>query len=386
MLLFPAIDILDCKAVRLTQGIYGSEKIYGNPLDIAQDFSKAGVTHMHLVDLNGAKSGLTPNAKTIQEITQTFPEIFIQVGGGIRSLEVAEKFFHAGANRLIIGSAAIKNPEFLQKLLENFGPEKIVLGVDVKNITSEKPPNPLVRGNSNSFQWKNTKELKFIPYNKELVPLARELRKNPTETEKAFWEILKENNFFNLKITQQKPLLQFIADFYIASKKIVIEIDGEIHQQQKEYDIGRSEELEKYGIQVIRFSNQEIIKTPKEVVKKLQKKLQSPLTRGLGGFDYQIYTSGWTENTHISAEEYLTQTPAQNILMTDISRDGKLQGPNFEMYQNFTQQFPQKKFIGSGGVSKIQDLEKLKEIGCHSTIIGKAFYENRITLEQIKNF
>ena len=132
MLIFPAIDLYEGKAVRLYKGDYAQKTVYGeNPLDFAYDFEKEGATQIHLVDLEGAKSGGTPNFDVICKIKRN-SSLFCEVGGGIRSMEVIEKYLSSGIDRVILGTAALENPDFLKEALTEFR-EKIAVGVDVKD-------------------------------------------------------------------------------------------------------------------------------------------------------------------------------------------------------------------------------------------------------------
>ncbi|MBU2082041.1 endonuclease domain-containing protein [Patescibacteria group bacterium] len=115
----------------------------------------------------------------------------------------------------------------------------------------------------------------YIPYNKKLVEVARENRKNPTQAEKKIWfEVLRSKQFENYKFLRQKPLDKFIADFYCAELMLVIEIDGDSHAAQEEYDILRSEKLDAYGIKVIRYTNGDIISNIDGVYKDLKEKIK----------------------------------------------------------------------------------------------------------------
>ena len=230
-----AIDLLDGECVRLTEGAFGSEKVYSkNPLEIAEKFEKFGFKNLHIVDLDGAKSGENPNFKIVQKIC-SITDLKVQIGGGIRDLKTAQKYFDAGVFRIIVGSAAIEDPEFLRECLSKFGAEKIVLGVDVRQ---------------NSDQ------------------------------------------------------------------------------------------------------------------------------------NFEIFIHGWEKNSGILADDFLSQKfpELKNILMTDISKDGKLTGPNFKMYEKFMKKFPEKNFIASGGISKMSDILNLKN---REIIVGKAIYENKISLEKL---
>lgn len=131
MILFPAIDIKDGKAVRLYQGRFDKCEEMGVPLEIAKEFEKTGAEFIHLVDLDGAKEGKRINSDIIKAITDAV-NIPVQLGGGIRTLEDLEAIFDLGVSRAIIGTAAYKDKEFLIKAVEKYG-EKIAVGVDAKD-------------------------------------------------------------------------------------------------------------------------------------------------------------------------------------------------------------------------------------------------------------
>lgn len=132
MKIFPAIDLYDGKAVRLYKGNYDQMTIYSdNPVEIALDFKKQGAKYMHLVDLEGAKTGGTPNIETIKKIV-SMAGLFTQVGGGIRSIEVVEKYLSAGVSRVILGTSAVTDDKFLKQSIKKYG-DKIAVGVDIKD-------------------------------------------------------------------------------------------------------------------------------------------------------------------------------------------------------------------------------------------------------------
>ncbi len=132
MLLFPAIDLYEKKAVRLLRGDYRRMTVYHeNPLSVAEDFVRKGVTHIHLVDLEGAKDGTTPNLSTVREIAER-TSLFIEVGGGIRTMETVKKYIDCGVDRVILGTAAVKDPAFLKEALSVYG-ERIAVGIDAKD-------------------------------------------------------------------------------------------------------------------------------------------------------------------------------------------------------------------------------------------------------------
>ncbi len=132
MNIFPAIDLYERKAVRLFKGDYAQMTVYSeNPLDVARDFEKAGATHIHLVDLEGAKTGQTPNIDVVTAIAKE-THLFTEIGGGIRTPETVEKYLSAGVDRVILGTAAVTDQEFLQQMIDKYG-DKIAVGVDIKD-------------------------------------------------------------------------------------------------------------------------------------------------------------------------------------------------------------------------------------------------------------
>jgi len=131
--IIPAIDLIDGKCVRLTQGDYAQKKIYNeNPLEVAKEFEASGIKFLHLVDLDGAKSNGIVNWKVLHEIS-TKTSLKIDFGGGIKSDNDLEIAFENGANQLNIGSVAVKNKELFLSWLQKYGSEKIILSADVKN-------------------------------------------------------------------------------------------------------------------------------------------------------------------------------------------------------------------------------------------------------------
>jgi len=132
MILFPAIDLVNGKAVRLYKGDYNQMTVYNDyPEKVAADFVSCGATHIHLVDLEGAKSGETPNFDTVCRIKQS-SGLFCEIGGGIRTMAVIKRYLSAGIDRVIIGTSAVQEEAFLREALAEYG-EKIAVGVDIKN-------------------------------------------------------------------------------------------------------------------------------------------------------------------------------------------------------------------------------------------------------------
>jgi phosphoribosylformimino-5-aminoimidazole carboxamide ribotide isomerase len=237
MKIIPAIDIINGKCVRLTQGDYAQQKTYNeNPLEVAKQFEGAGITHLHLVDLDGAKGGQIVNHKALENITQN-TTLKVDFGGGIKSDTDIELAFSCGANQITAGSIAVKNSEKVTGWINKYGAEKIILGADVKDKT--------------------------------------------------------------------------------------------------------------------------------------------------------IAINGWQESGNINLYNYLEDYIAKGIeyvICTDIAKDGMLQGPALLLYSDILKKHPTLKLIASGGVAEFEDLLKLEDMGLYGAIVGKAFYEGKISLDELKHF
>ena len=237
MTIIPAIDIIEGKCVRLTQGDYSQKKIYNeHPLEVAKKFEDAGLSRLHLVDLDGAKEGKVKNWKVLETLAGK-TSLVIDFGGGIKTDKDVQIVFDSGARLAAVGSIAVKNEEEFVKWLLQFGAEKFLLGADVKD------------------------------------------------------------------------------------EKIAI------HGWQETSDIWVYDFIEKY-----------------------------------------------------------IQHGVKQIFCTDVSKDGKLEGPAVDLYKNIIGKFPALHFIASGGVSSMKDLEELENTGCKGVIVGKAIYENKISLLELKIF
>lgn len=237
MQIIPAIDIIDGKCVRLTQGDYAQKTVYNeHPLEVAKQFEAAGLTRLHLVDLDGAKAGTVKNWKVLESIAGK-TSLVIDFGGGIKQENDVRIVFDSGASLATIGSLAVKSEGVFVEWLSTFGAEKFLLGADVK------------------------------------------------------------------------------------AEKIAV--------------------------------------------------------------------SGWLETTDIWIYDFLRKYIGhgiQQVFCTDVSKDGKLEGPAIALYRQILCEFPDLHLIASGGVSNLEDLEQLATIGCKGAIVGKAIYENRISLKDLQNF
>ena len=234
MEIVPAIDIIDGKCVRLSKGDYNAQKTYSdNPLDVALRFQDAGIKRLHLVDLDGARSKHIVNYPVLEAITN-HTDLTVDFGGGIKSTSDLETALGCGAAMVTVGSTAVTDPDLMQKWIEDFGQEHIILGADAR--------------------------------------------------------------------------------------------------------------------------------------------------------DGKISVNGWKEDSVLTLSDFIRDYMKKGItqvLCTDINRDGMLQGPAVELYRSLLREFPGIKLIASGGVSSVQDLMDLKEAGLPAAIVGKAYYEGRITLDQL---
>ncbi len=132
MKIFPAIDLFDGKAVRLYKGDYNEMTVYSeNPEEVALNFKNSGAEYIHLVDLEGAKDGTTPNLETVEKIVKT-SGLFAEIGGGIRSMQVLDRYFSVGVSRAILGTSAVTDEAFLDEAVAKYG-DKIAVGADVKD-------------------------------------------------------------------------------------------------------------------------------------------------------------------------------------------------------------------------------------------------------------
>ncbi len=235
--IIPAIDLIEGKCVRLSQGDYNQKTVYNeNPLEVAQMFEDAGISRLHLVDLDGAKAQHIVNYKVLETIA-TKTKLVIDFGGGLKADKDLEIAFNSGASMVTGGSIAVKQKETFLIWLEKYGSEKIILGADAKD------------GNIAVSGWLESTEL---------------------------------------------PVIGFIKEY---------------HQQ---------------GI--------------------------------------------------------------SKVISTDISRDGMLSGPAFDLYEQIMKELPKVEIIASGGIASMDDILKLDEMGVPGVITGKAIYENRITLKEIERF
>lgn len=235
--LIPAIDIIDGRCVRLTKGNYNEKTIYHeNPVDVAKEFEQLGLTHLHLVDLDGAKSDHVININVLKAIsTQT--NLHIDFSGGIKSDSDIKDVFNNGANMVTIGSVAVNNPDLFNKWIKEYGPQKIILGADIKN------------GSIAINGWKD-------------------------ETKKSIYSFL---------------------EHYISLGII-------------------------------------------------------------------------------------------NILCTDITKDGTLSGPAYNLYTEILRRFPEINLIASGGVSSNEDIIKLDKLGVKAVVFGKAYYEHKIDIKTLMQY
>ena len=157
--LIPAIDIIDGRCVRLTKGDYDQKTVYGDPLEMARQFEAIGYKRLHVVDLDGAKSKHIVNDEVLRRITSQ-TSLVVDFGGGIKTDDDLKKAFDAGASMVTIGSIAVSNPELFEKWLNQYGPERIILGADVRN------------GYISINGWKEDSKEELLPFLKRYVAMG----------------------------------------------------------------------------------------------------------------------------------------------------------------------------------------------------------------------
>ncbi len=157
--LIPAIDIIDGKCVRLTKGDYNQKTVYGEPLDMARTFERLGFRRLHMVDLDGAKSRHIVNDAVLCSITK-HTSLTVDFGGGIKTDEDIEKAFAAGAAMVTVGSVAVTQPELFRQWLSKYGPERMILGADVR------------RGRISINGWKEDSAEELLPFLQRYVDMG----------------------------------------------------------------------------------------------------------------------------------------------------------------------------------------------------------------------
>ncbi|MDY0406817.1 1-(5-phosphoribosyl)-5-[(5-phosphoribosylamino)methylideneamino]imidazole-4-carboxamide isomerase [Virgibacillus sp. 179-BFC.A HS] len=195
MIIFPAIDIRNGNCVRLTQGDYNQEKIYSDsPITMAEKWASLGASWIHIVDLDGAKTGLSKNAEVIKQIAKN-SSVPVQVGGGIRSINVVRDYLDSGVSRVIIGTAAINDREFLREAVVAYG-EKIAVSIDARN------------GFVATDGWTDTSEIKALDLLEQLADIGV---KTVVYTDILKDGMLKGPNFAELDAVNQAANVQVIA-------------------------------------------------------------------------------------------------------------------------------------------------------------------------------
>ncbi len=232
--LIPAIDIIGGQCVRLTKGDYEQKTVYrDSPALAAREFEQLGFKRLHVVDLDGAKSKHIVNSEVLRSIT-TETSLVVDFGGGIKTDDDIEQAFSNGAAMVTVGSIAVTEPDLFEKWLDKYGPERMILGADVRN------------GKISINGWKEDSKEDLLPFLKKYIAMG-----------------------------------------------------------------------------------------------------------------------------------------VKNVLCTEISKDGTLQGPAIELYQKVMQAYPTIHLIASGGVSSIDDIKALEAAGIPAVVFGKAIYEGKINLKEL---
>lgn len=214
MIIFPAIDILDGQCVRLIQGDYNQEKVYSDaPAEMAKEWEEKGASYIHIVDLNGAKTGDSINKNVINHIAQS-TTIPVQVGGGIRSLETIQGYLENGVSRVIIGTAAITDREFLKEAIQQYG-ERIVVSLDARD------------GFIATDGWTDTSDTKALDLVQELESLGLQTI--------VYTDIAKDGMLEGPNIIEQREIHQATTMQVIASGGITTTADIQALAEEKLY-------------------------------------------------------------------------------------------------------------------------------------------------------
>lgn len=209
--LIPAIDIINGQCVRLTKGDYDQKTVYGEPLDMAQEFERIGFRRLHVVDLDGAKSKNIVNDEVLRRIT-TDTQLLVDFGGGIKTDEDLEKAFAAGAKMVTVGSIAVTHPELFMGWLEKYGAEKMILGADVRH------------GKISINGWKEDSNEDLLPFLKKYIDagvknvLCTEISKDGTLAGPAI-DLYKQ-------VMDTYPELHLIASGGVSSKEDIMALDA----------------------------------------------------------------------------------------------------------------------------------------------------------------
>ncbi|TCT25484.1 1-(5-phosphoribosyl)-5-[(5-phosphoribosylamino)methylideneamino] imidazole-4-carboxamide isomerase [Melghiribacillus thermohalophilus] len=202
MIIFPAIDIRNGKCVRLMQGQYDQEEVYGDPAEMAKKWASKGGEYLHLVDLDGALTGKAENLPVIQSIVQSV-NIPVQVGGGIRSIEQIESYLDAGVRRVITGTSALQHENFLKQAIQRFS-RKLAVSIDAKN------------GFVATDGWTKTSNVRAVDFARKLEDLGL---KTIIYTDIAKDGMLSGPNFQELQAINEAVKMDVIASGGITTKK-----------------------------------------------------------------------------------------------------------------------------------------------------------------------
>lgn len=203
MILFPAIDIRGGKCVRLIQGDYDQEVVYNDsPTDMAKEWERQGAEFIHVVDLDGAKTGDSLNREAIEKIAKAV-EVPVQVGGGIRSMEIVDSHIANGVSRVIIGTAAIQDKQFLKEAVAKYG-AKIAVSIDARN------------GFVATDGWTETSEVKAVDLLAELVEIGVE---TVVYTDIAKDGMLQGPNFQELEVMNGASTIDIIASGGVSTEE-----------------------------------------------------------------------------------------------------------------------------------------------------------------------
>lgn len=354
MLLLPAIDLKDNQCVRLTQGDYSQKIVYSNdPLEMALEWQRQGAKYLHIVDLDGARGDFTVNRDSIEKIARGV-SIPIQVGGGIRTAERARELFLMGVERVILGTTAIENKKLLMELLAEFGSERIVVGVDVKD------------GYVAVHGWEVVSDINALMFCKELESFGVKII---VYTDISKDGMLSGPNFEIYRTLQEQTGLKIIASGGVSELS----------------DIAQLTEMNIYGCIVGKaLYNQQIdFSQALQTINSVKKANLNNYVRIIPCLDvrngYVVKGKQFIEIKDVDSPEVLAEfynkSGADELVFYDISASVEGRAPTFAFIKKVAEKVDIPFTVG-GGVSDINDFADLLALGADKVSINSGALAN----------
>ena len=337
--LIPAIDIIEGHCVRLTKGDYEQKTVYGEPLEMARQFEEIGYTRLHVVDLDGAKSRHIVNSKVLSRLAEE-TSLKIDFGGGIKTDDDIGKAFEAGASMVTIGSVAVTHPELLERWLVKYGPERIILGADVRN------------GRISINGWKDDSEQELLPFLKHYVDMG--------VVNVLCTEISKDGTLSGPAIPLYKKVMEAYPHLHLIASGGVSSID----------DI---KELDAAGIPSVVFG----MGLAKRIIPCLDVK-DGETVKGINFV--QLRSAG----DPVELGKAYSEAGADELVFLDITASFEGRKTFTEMVTKVAQQLNIPFTVG-GGINELADVERMLYAGADKVSINSAALRNPHLIEEVAN-